>query len=1537
MSSEPGGIASKLGSIYERHYAVELLLRMLAGRVRRVRWEPASGEAGGADIDVEYPDDVLEHVQLKRQNRGKGKWSVADLDRAGVLASAAAHVDLGQNRRFVFVSADRASPPLRDICEQLTRNSDSAEMFRAEHVDSDRDRKRAFEELLNRWNLDSAARADVELAIARLARIRFSLRDCSDDGAETLLLQVQLALTGDPVQTTALLERYMEGHLRQDVFVQALQQFLARYDVRPHDLARDRSLPTAIGSLQQEFLAALRERLIDGSLIDRPAVAEIVGEFQGQDPPRIVIVRGKPGAGKSAVMFAIVDSLVARGVPVLPISLSVRPTEGDLYAYGESLGLGATPVAALRAIAGTRRAAIVVDQLDALRLTTASAAATWHSCLQLLRSAVADSNTVLVVACRSFDLDNDPQIRQWKEHVKRDVGRVADFNVDDLDPEAVAPVLQRLGVDYSDLPPRLQLLLRHPGSLEIWYRIVSGGSTRRDFASQTQLLSALINQLRLEATRLHNASDQEVQAVLDRTRERMESSGRLIAPKSAFTDLPTAVQACCEVGLLVSSGASLSFPHQSYFDHMVAQATLRESGQSVDGIVSWTKEDQSLARRDQLRQLLFLLRDEDPALMTGVSEALLLDPNVRFHLKQLILGVLRECDPVSPEDAAMVVRLACVDGWAHHLRDRVLWRSVSWFDAISATGTWVQWLANPDAQERLEWLNVACSVIRDRPEQVDTLIRPLLATQQGVDELARVAPFRPREDSPLVAQIREREVARGRWRLQSILLDQTADCDPARALRLVVAVLHGLLHQGLHDLRAGEHPARLRDHLFGEAVAKAIRLQSEDAFEAFERLLLVCERLRARLIPALNRIENLTIDRFRTSSFFDEFEGTLAKLFGHALSAISESAPAKIAALVNSASVRESKSLSTAVAAGMRQADGSVADTALLWLIEDKARLRLRTSDDRDAHGLAADLIRHFGANCSDEVLQQVEEMLLTYWPSEEVELYRFRLEARAAAQGHPVGAAQHLLLAAIPETRRSITVRARLALWDAKFGGPPVRRDWRNRVRGGRIVSPIPQDRLPFVSDKQWIKIAMTEWSDPTWTQLDSETAAESSHEHFAIDFGQCAKKDPGRFARLISLLPRTAPPEYLGRTLDALADKSTDVAACAHTDLELILELAVEHNEQYPLISACRMIESHPDLEWSEAAWRLLEHAALHDDPSADRGAVDGGGDERYVDSLESISLNSVRGTAAAALGALAWNRSSRAERALPIVRHLAHDPHPAVRLAAAQGAFGIYTVNGDAGLELLLLLTGHEDDRVLAGQWPNKLARHVRWSHPGSLDQLFARMAHSAQPTVAQKGAGWVAAEFFQQKKACSALYRECAAGTAHQRVGVALTLTQIILDDNADRAAVEQALAPYFDDPDESVRAAAAEVFSFVDLLASDSGERLAETFVKSTAFREHPETLMRSLEREPVDLCRYATVVLATADRFAGELAAQTRSIQQALGHAGRDLSSLLLRLYDAALKRNDRALAEACLDRWDRLLENRVGDAAAHLEEYTGE
>lgn len=433
----------------------------------------------------------------------------------------------------------------------------------------------------------------------------------------------------------------------------------------------------------------LRERLIAGTWIGRPQVTDAIERITGSAPPRVLLVHGRPGAGKSAVLLGILEGLIERGVPVLPLSLSTRPPDGSVHQYGQALGLHASPVAALRATAGAKPAVLLVDQLDALRLTTSAAATTWQICTQMLRAAIADLNTVLVVACRTFDLENDHNIRRWKQDIERIYqGGVATVDVADLTSADVELVLRAVRVEYSALPPKLQRLLLHPNTLSAWHQLVTRGSGRRDFATQTQLLAELIATLRLEASRDHPALDVDVQIVLERAREQMETRGRLTVPMSLFDDRLIALRACCSVGLLVQSGGVVSFPHQSYFDHLVARAALRTSGRSAADILDWIKRDQSLQRRDQLRQLLFVLREEDPLVAANAIELLLNDGQVRFHLKQLVFGVLREAEPVSLHEVDMIVRLLSSVDWVEHVHARLLWRSTTWFDALHFHGVW---------------------------------------------------------------------------------------------------------------------------------------------------------------------------------------------------------------------------------------------------------------------------------------------------------------------------------------------------------------------------------------------------------------------------------------------------------------------------------------------------------------------------------------------------------------------------------------------------------------------------------------------------------------------------------------------------------------------------------------------------------------------------------------------------------------------------------------------------------------------------------
>lgn len=97
---------------------------------------------------------------------------------------------------------------------------------------------------------------DEATAIARLRAMRCVQLDRGEEGAERLLNAVQFTLTGTPEDVVAILCLFLEGHLGKDVSAQELLDHLTTRGLRPRDLARDPSLPSALLELREEFFGA---------------------------------------------------------------------------------------------------------------------------------------------------------------------------------------------------------------------------------------------------------------------------------------------------------------------------------------------------------------------------------------------------------------------------------------------------------------------------------------------------------------------------------------------------------------------------------------------------------------------------------------------------------------------------------------------------------------------------------------------------------------------------------------------------------------------------------------------------------------------------------------------------------------------------------------------------------------------------------------------------------------------------------------------------------------------------------------------------------------------------------------------------------------------------------------------------------------------------------------------------------------------------------------------------------------------------------
>lgn len=232
-------------------------------------------------------------------------------------------------------------------------------------------------------------------------------------------------------------------------------------------------------------------------------------------------------------------------------------------------------------------------------------------------------------------------------------------------------------------------------------------------------------------------------------------------------------------------------------------------------------------------------------------------------------------------------------------------------------------------------------------------------------------------------------------------------------------------------------------------------------------------------------------------------------------------------------------------------------------------------------------------------------------------------------------------------------------------------------------------------------------------------------------------------------------------------------------------------------------------------------------------------------------------------------------------------------------------------------------HEDDRVLESRWLSRIISHARGTHVDQFAPIIERMARSTFDDVAESGAAWACACWLDTGRFAN-LVKECRAGSNAQRLGVTDTASEYFVNDGAVDVSLPILLG-MFSDSDSDVRLRAAAVFRNKDVFPIGSTVQIASAFVGSRAFLDDPSNMLHPLTEYSGKLVCYSQVILNAADVLTGPLSEKPDEIRQRIAFAGNELSTLLIRIYEIAYGFHDQALQGQCLDRWDRMLQGRVG------------
>jgi hypothetical protein len=999
-------------------------------------------------------------------------------------------------------------------------------------------------------------------------------------------------------------------------------------------------------------------------------------------------------------------------------------------------------------------------------------------------------------------------------------------------------------------------------------------------------------------------------------------------------------------GYLVQSAfsSSLKFAHQSFLDYLVAERILNEWLMRGTSPLEWLRSrDQSLFRREQLRQVLFLQREQAPEEYAVLVRQLLHDADVRFHLRHLALGMLKVV--ASPTDAEYLLLLQLLEdsNWRKHALGIVLRGHGAWMEYCHAKGLFRKWLESGDQQS----ISDAIWIFRFTPTSHRYLVDDLLAPYANSVDLS----WAPRIDAALPFSIGDDTEASFEWRLRRVrsgalaaeLYDlQSAVKDfPIRVARLLEARLQ-LQIDAFEQLFTGGSQEVNSKPLEHERVGwsellKHIHLAG---WEGWTSLLPIATRSVAmtRKVRQMQLIRRKKSDPtslivptdqlWKLHRTLKRFSSILCRMLSRIGRFIIRKNFVSVWETLSALDLSRSRILNRLACEVMHRARIEHADDVLNWLLADVRRFRSGDSRSNLAEKPAADLIFRFAPSCSEPVFRQLETAVLKSHGPEEKYSVKIQLEAikeRGVLLTNHYGRGQLVLLRAIPVNRMSGLARSALTTWLGKFGDPRMwKRD--DRVKTGWGSSTIPIERKHLISDKNWLQLISTDWKTARQRRRSDNWLAERSHQMFARDFGECTKIDPPRFIRLANRIPINSPVEYFESVMRGLDQREApqnrpvqlpvwELAPFGEVQSLILKMLDADILSDELTNAICWMIRNRAAERWS---LRITDHIA--------NACVNGRTPRGLPVELGDSGLNpweGLRGVAVEALHQLVSVHPGFAVRYMPEILQCAQDHHASVRVSAVGLCNGLARWSLDSAVELFLIVCEHPDDGILSGIYAPFFLSLTWRRYSDSIEPVLRRMVESAQEDVSELGAYWAAGCYYS-KGFYGDLAKTCRKGAVPQRKGFAKALADLTKIDECRDAALK-ILPDFFNDSDKSVSNQAAHVFyRNPDLLEYQAGPPLALNLVRSNAFQLDPSDLLRPLVQYSGSLLPYAEVMSAVVAAAAGPLASLIGNIQTRHAVVAHMLPNLLLRLYQEAEGQKNAAVRNRCLDAWDLLLQSQI-------------
>lgn len=400
----------------------------------------------------------------------------------------------------------------------------------------------------------------------------------------------------------------------------------------------------AVAAYQEQLTRASRELLAwpkdlpDGTHLERPELNQILSLIEENEYSTTALL-GLPGSGKSALLAALGQELVDRGIPFLAIKADLLDTtihtERDLT---DSLHLPLLVSSLLLQISQLEPVILLIDQLDALAGYVDLSTNRLSALLNLVRKLGERKNIHIVLSARTFEFEHDVRLKA----VRADSITLA------VPPwSAVLQVLENHGIQAAGWPLDAQEVMRTPQALATFLKL-------KDRANEPPFskYQAVLEQLWKERI-LARPDGTSLARLAGKIAEIMAEKETLWLAAARFEEEYNQIQALIGAGILKDcddTGGRIGFSHQTVFEHALARAFAYDEGRLSTYVL---ERQSSLFIRPKLWTSLTYLREVEETTYNHELKRIWSTSDLRLHLRHLLIEFLGQHSAPTATEAAI--------------------------------------------------------------------------------------------------------------------------------------------------------------------------------------------------------------------------------------------------------------------------------------------------------------------------------------------------------------------------------------------------------------------------------------------------------------------------------------------------------------------------------------------------------------------------------------------------------------------------------------------------------------------------------------------------------------------------------------------------------------------------------------------------------------------------------------------------------------------------------------------------------------------